>query len=390
MNPMKLLVVDDEEDMADFVVNVAQSMNFEVLSTGDPSEFTNLLCDDHDIVVLDLFMPGIDGIELLRFLSDRRSQASIIFMSGKDKSVLQSAQQLALEQGLAVLGTLQKPFYMKELKDLLARYVPQAAPQSFHLHEIPTVEELREAIDNEDLFVAYQPQLNVESREIIGVEALARWKHDSKGMISPATFIPLAEENNLISDITSFVTKVAIKQQGEWRKLGHNFGMSINMSPKILDDLDMPEKLERYAQDMGGDVRDITIEVTETAIMSNTARYMDILARLRMKGFKLSIDDFGTGYSSLQQLVRIPFTELKIDQSFVKHLDTNEECRTIAEISIILAHKLGIEVMAEGIEDEKIWNILKDLGCDGGQGYWMGRPMPPEEILTWADDWYSR
>lgn len=390
MDSMKLLVVDDEADIADFVANVAQRMDFEVLSTGDPSEFSTLLSSDHDIVVLDLFMPGIDGIELLRFLSDKKSQASIIFMSGKDRSVLLSAQQLALEQGLSVLGTLQKPFFMKELKELLLKYVPRTYTQPANFRELPTVDELRAAVKNEELFLAYQPQVNLSDRSVTGVEALARWKHPTKGMIPPIDFIPLAEENGLISDITSFVIKEAIRQQVEWKENGISLRMSVNMSPLILDELDMPERLAAFVTDQNGHIPDITIEVTETAIMSDTARYMDILARLRMKGFNLSIDDFGTGYSSLQQLVRVPFTELKIDQSFVRTLNSNHECKTIAEISILLAHKLGIHVVAEGIEDEMSWNTLRDLGCDEGQGYWMGKPMPAEDIQFWLHSWNSK
>ena len=383
----KLLVVDDEVDFAEFVVDVAEGMGFEVISTSDASEFASLYTIDLDIIVLDLFMPGIDGIELLRFLSDNDSQASIIFKSGKDKGVLHTAQELALEQGMTVLGVLQKPFLAKELEDILSKYIPPVASQSTSAEDLPSLDELREAIGNRELFLAYQPQINIADRKVVGVEALVRWGHPIKGMVPPGYFIPMAEEYDLISDITSYVTYAAISQQGKWKAEGINLRMSINMSPKILDDLNIPEKLTAYAVEMGVDTSDIMIEVTETALMADIVRYMDILARLRMKGFNLSIDDFGTGYSSLQQLVRVPFTELKIDQAFIRKLNSDPECKTITEISILLAHKLGMNVVAEGIEDEAVWNTLKDLGCDEGQGYWMGRPMPAEEIEPWMAGW---
>jgi EAL domain-containing protein (putative c-di-GMP-specific phosphodiesterase class I) len=165
--------------------------------------------------------------------------------------------------------------------------------------------------------------------------------------------------------------------------------MSINMSPKNLDDLLLPEKLTSCAIAMGANINSIMIEVTETALMSDVVRYMDILIRLKMKGFNLSIDDFGTGYSSLKQLVRAPFNELKIDQTFIKNLDTDQECRTITEVSILLAHKLGMKVVAEGIETEVVWKILQQLGCDEAQGYWMGKPMLSDEILAWKGNWQS-
>ena len=197
----------------------------------------------------------------------------------------------------------------------------------------------------------YQPQINMADRAVVGVEALIRWKHPTKGMIPPGYFIPIAEENDLIGAVTSFVVRAAIEQQGLWKVKGKNLRVSINMSPKILDDLDIPEKLASYANDAGADISKVMIEVTETAVMTNVAKYMDILARLKMKGFGLSIDDFGTGFSSLQQLVRVPFTELKVDQAFIRKLDTDKDCRTIAEISILLAHKLGMRVVAEGIAE---------------------------------------
>jgi len=389
-SPLKLLVIDDEIDFADFVTDVAMGMDFDVSSTSDPSEFATLYSVDHDVIVLDLYMPGIDGIELLRFLSDNKSDASIIFMSGMNKGVLHSAQRLAIEQGMTVLGALQKPFLPQELEDMLALHSPRSTAQTINRVELPTIHELRLAIENEELYVVYQPQINMTDRTVVGVEALVRWKHSTKGMISPAYFIPIAEENGLISSISSYVNKTAISQQREWQKKGMRLRMSINMSPKILDDLDFPEKLEACVRAAGGNISDIFIEVTETSIMLDTVRYMDILARLRMKKFNLSIDDFGTGYSSLQQLVRAPFTELKIDQTFVKNLDTDEECRTIAEITILLAHKLGMHVVAEGIESKEIWEILQDLGCDEGQGYWIGKPMLPEAMEDWVESWATQ
>jgi EAL domain-containing protein (putative c-di-GMP-specific phosphodiesterase class I) len=387
VSSFKLLVVDDEADFGEFVAEVAEDMDFDVKVTDDPLQFASLYSVDIDVFVLDLFMPGVDGIELLRFLSDNKSKASIVFMSGKDMGVLHSAQELALEQGMSVLGTLQKPFRAEDLEHVLNRYVPYVAAQISENSELPSIDELRQAIEEDELFVIFQPQVDMTTREFVGVETLVRWKHPHKGMIPPGYFIPFAEEFGMISEVTTFVNKAAIRQLGDWTRQGLNIRLSVNMSPKILDDLDLPEKLAEYAEEVGARVPDIMIEVTETAVMLDVARYMDILARLRMKGFHISIDDFGTGYSSLQQLVRVPFTELKIDQAFIRKLDSDKDCRTIAEISVLLAHKLGMHVVAEGIEDENIWNIARDLGCDQGQGYWMGRPMPAEDIPAWLVTW---
>ena len=387
MRKLKLLVVDDEVDFAEFVADVAESMDFNVISTDDPTEVETLFLQDLNIIVLDLFMPHIDGIELLRLLSKSKSSASIVLMSGKDKGVLNSAQKIAEEQEINVLGVLQKPFFAKQLEVVLAKYVNESSKRKQGSFLLPSAQEISSAIENKDLFLVYQPQINITNRKVIGVEALVRWKHSERGLIPPGIFIPIAEDNDLIKDISNFVTKTSIRQQVEWLKNGIDLRMSINMSPKILTDLDMPEKLSSCVKEMGANIKNIVIEVTETALMSDVVRYMDILARLKMKGFNLSIDDFGTGYSSLQQLIRVPFNELKIDQAFIKNLDTDEECKTITEISIMLAHKLGMTVVAEGIETESVWNILRHLKCDEGQGYWMAKPMLPEEIEAWKENW---
>ena len=387
MNKLKLLVVDDEPDFAEFVAEVAQGMDFDVIFTDNPTEFATLYHPDLNIIVLDLFMPNIDGIELLRFLSECESNASIIFMSGKDKGVLHSAQEIAIEQGMNVLGVLSKPFLVKQLEEVLTKYVEYTPVQTTHFSQPPSVSDIQSAIENEEFFMMYQPQINMVNRDVIGVEALVRWKHPLRGFIPPGVFIPIAEENNLMKEISLFVTNTAIRQQANWLKLGMNLRMSINISPKNLDDLLLPEKLASCANEMGASISNIMIEVTETALMSDVVRYMDILTRLKMKGFNLSIDDFGTGYSSLKQLVRAPFNELKIDQTFIKNLDSDEECKTITEISILLAHQLGMKVVAEGIETETVWNILQELGCDEGQGYWIGKPMLPEQILAWKESW---
>lgn len=379
--------MDDEVDFAEFVADVAETMDFDVISTDDPTEVETLYLQHLNIIVLDLFMPNIDGIELLRLLSKSKSSASIVLMSGKDKTVLHSAQKIAKEQELTVLGVLQKPFFAQQLEVILAKYVDESPQRKQGSFILPSAKDISSAIENKELFVVYQPQINITNRKVIGVEALVRWKHSERGLIPPDIFIPIAEDNDLIKGITTFVTKKSIRQQAEWLKNGIDLRMSINMSPKILTDLDMPEKLSTCAKEMGANIKNIVIEVTETAIMSDVVRYMDILARLKMKGFNLSIDDFGTGYSSLQQLIRAPFNELKIDQAFIKNLDTDEECKTITEISIMLAHKLGMMVVAEGIETESVWNILRELKCDEGQGYWMAKPMLPEEIEAWKEDW---
>lgn len=204
MSKLKLLIVDDEPDFAEFVGDVAENMGFDVIWTDEPTEFPTLYNAELNIIVLDLFMPNIDGIELLRFLNEHKSNASIIFMSGKDKGVLNSAQEIALEQGMNVLGILSKPFLVKQLQDVLEKYVQCAPTQIAKPYQAPSANDIRVAIENDELFMVYQPQLNMVNRDVVGVEALVRWE---RGLIPPAIFIPIAEENNLINEISLFRLK---------------------------------------------------------------------------------------------------------------------------------------------------------------------------------------
>ena len=379
----KLIVVDDESDMAEFVCNAASAMGFDASWMDNAEEFSNACpsnCGDCDVLILDLFMPRVDGIELLRFLAERRIGASIILMSGKDIHILRSAREMASELGLNVLGTLQKPFKLVELEEILKRYDGEVAEKTA---DLPSGNELVKAIAEQQLSVAYQPQVRMSDRSVVAFEALARWTHPDRGMVPPAHFIPLAERHGLISAITDTVNKIAFRQCGKWHSQGLKHRLSVNLSPRILVDLKLPETLEKMAEDNRIKTEDIVLEVTETAVTEDMAKHIDILTRLRMKGFDLAIDDFGTGHSSLQQLIKVPFNELKIDQAFVKFLDSDEECRSIIESSILLAHKLGMRVVAEGIESENVWHKLRDLDCDIGQGYWIGKPMPADELGSW-------
>ena len=382
-----LIVIDDENDMADIVCDAAGAQGFDAEWIGDPTEFLARPTSEADLIVLDLFMPGVDGIELLRFLAERRIDASLILMTGKDPQILNSARQMAGELGLTVLGTLNKPFSLVELRETLSRYNGKAVKKAI---ELPSAAELEKAIADGQLRVVYQPLVKMADRSVFGFEALARWTHTDKGPVPPDYFIPLAERHGLISAISELVETVTIRQCGEWRSAGLDYRLSINISPKILVDLRLPDILEKMATDNRVTTEDILLEVTETAVKEDIAKYIGILTRLRMKGFTLAIDDFGTGQSSLQQLTKVPFSELKIDKAFVKSMDSDRDCRMIVETSVRLAHSLDMHVIAEGIETEDIWNKLRDLGCNIGQGYWIGKPMPADELNSWAAGWSAR
>ena len=379
---LTLLVVDDEPDIGDIVVAHAQSLGFSARSISDPMQFGQSFSVETNVIVLDLFMPNIDGVELIRFLGNNRAKCSLVLISGVDMGVLHAAQKLASEYGLDVLGTLSKPFSGQQLKDILSLYDRPMQQRHDAASSEFSVEELSEAISAKRLGVVYQPQCDASTGVLTGVEALVRWTHPTIGNIPPSSFVPVAEQNRLIGALTDFVFETTMQQCALWREIDICPRVAINMSGLVFHDLEMPEKLERQVIKFNLDPSSIVLEVTETALMKDLVKSLDILTRLRMKGFELSIDDFGTGYSSMQQLVRVPFTELKVDQSFVSRMLIDNECFSVVKVCISLAHELGMRVLAEGVEDAQTLAQLVDLGCDDAQGYYLSRPTAANELTS--------
>lgn len=384
----RLLVVDDEPEFCDFVGDVAAGVGYEVVETYDAEQVPLLLSGGFDVIVLDLAMPRMDGIELIRFLAGNRIEASIILISGFDVGVLNSARDLATELGLRVLGTATKPVGVDELEALLidtsattGRFPPQGSD------ELPSVDELRQAFKNSELTVFYQPKIDMRTRSVAGVEALARWQHPVKGTIPPSMFVPFAEENGLIDELTTVVTRQALEQCGVLAAAGIRIQVSVNTSARTLTNLQYPDELIALVAEKGLDPSQLIVEVTESALVEELTKSLDVLTRLRLKGVHLSIDDFGTGYSSMQQLQRVPFTELKVDQSFVAQADIDRGCRSIVKTTIQLGHRLGMKVVAEGVETDSIWDLLAGFGCDQVQGYLMAKPMPGESLIEWIRDY---
>jgi EAL domain-containing protein (putative c-di-GMP-specific phosphodiesterase class I) len=321
---------------------------------------------------MDLQMPGVDGIELLRDLAADRSSAQVILTSGVDGKVLESALQLGRERGLSMAGMLEKPIRLETLRELLGTVKPIA--QSL------LATDLAEAIAADQLFLEYQPKLDCRLGRISGVEALVRWRHPSLGIVRPDQFIALAEETDLIHRLTDWVVASAARQAAAWRHENLALGIAVNISAKDLENLDLPERLHRHCEQVAVDPALMTLELTESNAMREPVQMRDVLTRLRLKGFELSIDDFGTGYSSLVQLQRMPFSEIKIDRSFVAQMMDNTGCRVIVEIIIDLARKLGLTSVAEGVEGEAALESLTAMGCDIAQGYYLSRPLAADGL----------
>jgi len=248
--------------------------------------------------------------------------------------------------------------------------------------------ELKFAIDNNQLRVFIQPKINIKTRQVSSAEALIRWIHPNRGMIFPDQFIPFAEQSGLIRDISLWMIAEAAKTQATWLMNNVDIPIAVNISARDLIDSDLPNKITAILNTHQVKNNAITLEVTESSIMDDPQRSKLILLSLANIGIKLSIDDFGTGYSSLAYLKELPVSELKIDKSFVMHMQQNENDRIIVNSTIELAHNMGLKVVAEGIENIDTWVLLNDMGCDYGQGYYITKPMPVSDFDSWLMTWH--
>ena len=342
------------------------------------------------LLLLDLNMPGMDGVEFIRHLADRRHRGALVVFSGSDSRALETAAKLASASHLNVLGNLRKPVRLETLRGLIDRwrqFVPASVPTNAQVYG-PL--EIARAIDAHELVLHYQPQVGLTDGARIGVEALVRWQHRTDGLVAPDAFVGVAEAHGLIDALTHTVLELALAQARRWRDAGLALRVAVNVSMDNLTRLDFPEIVLDALTRHGVPATELVFEVTESRLMADARAPMDILARLCLKRIGLSIDDFGTGHSSLAQLRDLPFDRLKIDRTFVHgHPGRDIEC-AIFNASLQMAHRLGMTVVAEGVEDRADWDAVRASGCDTAQGYFVARPMPAAALPDWAAQWQQR
>ncbi len=243
---------------------------------------------------------------------------------------------------------------------------------------------LRHAIDADELAIHYQPQVDVATGQPVGAEALLRWRHPEHGLMPPAEFIPIAEQTGLIVPLTMHVLDAALLQVGVWREDGLNLTVSVNLSPRVLAEPDLPERIANLCRKRHVSPRALVVEITESMIVADPDRALPVAEQLSRMGVTVSLDDFGTGFSALDLLKRLPVSEVKIDRSFVLGMLDDTRDRAIVRYTTGLARELGMQVVAEGVETAALHDCLVELGCDVGQGYLYGRPMPAPEFTRWA------
>ena len=402
----KLLVLDDDALIAKTISVIGESVGFETETSTTADEFFRLLHEwDPSHVALDLVMPDMDGVEVLVEMARRECRAQVPITSGVGSRVLDAARRSAIEHGLNIAGVMPKPFSPASLREILLKgdgeqpLIHQSGPPpgGAQQHLDITEQEFRQALERHELELAYQPKVNCSDGDLAGFEALVRWNSPDRGLVPPNLFIPLAESSNLMTIMTRQVITQALDwfttslrtckqlRSSPWRaSLVDKLTLAINISARSLDDEEFIEFVHEHCRRSCLDPNSLVFELTETSAMEDPVASLDLLTRLRMKGFQLSIDDFGTGYSSMLQLVRLPFSEIKVDKSFVMAASRSEESRTVIRSIVELGHSLGLRATAEGVEDLQAMEYLQQIECDRAQGFLISRPLVGNEALEWT------
>jgi len=390
----RLLLLDDGAAVAYPAALIAESAGYEVSVGNTPEEFFLLLADwEPSHIAIDLVMSTLDGIEVLRLLAVLGCGASIIIMGGIDTKVLESAQRCGYEEGLRIAGILQKPYSAAKFLALLDNSpgslgsLPGVAV--FPDMRMLTQADFMEAVKHDQFALHYQPQINMTTGEVVGFEALVRWQHPQHGLIFPDAFIPLAEKSEGIIPLTYRIISLGVEFLAGLSH-GNTLSLALNISSLSLKDLELVDRLSEACTQVSVEPRQITLEITETGMRADSVVELEVLTRLRLRGFHLAIDDFGVGYSSLEQLARVPFSVLKIDKSFVMSMMRFHESKQIVKSLIHLSRSLGLTTIAEGVENIETVTMLRAMGCELAQGHYFQRAMEVNAAKEWLRDWNER
>jgi len=381
----RVLVIDDEEAVCELIVAVAESAGFEAESASAPEDIERAIEGEFDLVVLDLTLGLVDGIEVMSVLGSRHRGLPIILVSGADQSLLESAGRIAELHKLRVIGTFSKPFSldvlraaMKDWTEVSGTVDPTGPKVAVHSDQLLSLDFLH---------LAYQPKVRTATGEICGVEALVRWSHPEHGSVAPAVLVGILEREKRTHELLDKVMLMAGRDRLQYDYLNTLPDVSLNVSVLDLDDEELPRRATRNLS-RSAPPSAWTFEITETAPITDVAPSLAILTRLRLAGFRLAVDDFGTGTSNIERLLVAPFTELKIDRTLVHRIrNATSEPDPLVRTSIEVGHSLDLSVIAEGVETADQWRIIRDLGCDSAQGYFISPPIHPAQLRDSMVQW---
>lgn len=336
------------------------------------------------IVLVDLEMPGMNGIELLQRLGDEQILSEVVITSAREEALISTVEGMLQAAGVPLLGSLQKPIEGKDLHKVLSKSGRRAGDfraGSGRASSSPSEAELASAIKRGYIIPYYQPKVHLASGRITGYEVLARWQEPSGELIYPADFIPLATGSGLLCELTFALVRQAMHDLLQLQD--PSISIAVNVDIGLLANRHFADDLIRLVAAAGCNPKQLILEVTESALMDDPVVTLASVGRLRLAGFGLSIDDYGTGFSTLRQLSRLPFTELKIDRTFICEARQSRRAQAILYSAIEMGKALGLPCVAEGLECKEDALLLELLGCHSGQGYLFAKPMPRQKLSDW-------
>jgi EAL domain-containing protein (putative c-di-GMP-specific phosphodiesterase class I) len=375
----RVLIVEDDAALATLLRRACDGMGFEAMALSDEASLTaSWQMPLPDIIVLDLNLGFEDGLDYLERLVARGFSGPVMLISGCDPRVLSFSEKICEKLGIPLTVSLNKPFSVQVFGEKLKGLKPRASGYLRH--------EIEAGIVQRRFVPFFQPIMAIDGRELCGAEVLARWRHTDQGLIMPSAFIDAVERSGLMEGLALSLMEQALQQSLSWQGLDHPVQISLNVSPSILLSHGFADHLLQALEQAGGRPENLKIEITESVAFAGLDAIMRVLTRLRIAGIRISLDDFGTGYSSLTALHRLPFSDMKIDRSFVSRMLVDRDAATIVSSLISLAHNLGLEVVAEGVEDHETLALLQELGCDRAQGFLFAEPLPGDAFRSWLGD----
>lgn len=392
MTSLRVLILEDQPFQRGFLANMFAAVPGVAVDTSGDATHAVAMCQlsRYDLVVTDLMMPGIDGIQFIQTLAGQEHRPMLALVSSASQRMMASARLMAESLGLTVLGILAKPVSPLDVAGLIdalgdARRSDSATPPQVEPPLTADRRQLLQAVEDNEITAWFQPKKSLESGLVVAAEALVRWRHPVHGTQEAARFLPLFELHGLEPLLLRHVLKASVQAQARWRGLGFRIPVSINLPPHLLERRTLPDELLELTLEHGGVAEDLCFELMESSTTQHVSDYYAGACRLRMKGFGLAQDDFGQGLSSVHNLVNTPFTEVKIDRALVRGCARDPALRNALATVVALGSRLGLNIVAEGVETDAELATLRKLGCNQVQGYLISRAVPADSFAALLD-----
>ena len=400
---LRFLVVEDHEFQRKTLGEMVARLGArEVLEASDGQAALEILGragEGVHVIVSDVDMPGMDGMEFMRHVGSRSAPVCVVLASALDRSLIAAVETMTSAYGVRILGVIEKPVTPQKLLAALSppeRAAPDAGEAQpripLSLEEIIpsqakqetfTLEEIASGLENDQFEPFFQPKVELATGRVVGAEALARWRHPEMGKVAPFAFNKPLQDSGRIDELTRIMLRKAADCCRAWREGGSDIHVSVKLAVRSLADHDLSDRVTELVAGRDLEPRHMVLEIIEPAAVMRAGPALENLARLRMRGFGLSINDYANRYSALQQLTRIAFTELKVDQAFARSASADGSAGNLLAAMLEQARGLGIASVVEGVETQQDWNLLKALGFDFAQGYFVAAPMDAAAHADW-------